>query len=101
MNEKTLLKIQEDWEQSGLLDSTCEEKKIYLAIKLQESQDFLIERNGGDEVETLIFPVIVRAFKENENFEALPLICEFINDFEKIDLETEFICNWIKNKFNK
>lgn len=99
MEKNTLLKLNGYWEASGLLLTIPDDKKSNISIKLDEVRKFLLERNGGDEVETIAFPVVIRAFKKNEDFDAVSLIKEFINDFKKADLEAEFICNWIEYKF--
>lgn len=98
MEKNTLLELKYYWEASGLLFTIPEDKKSNLSTKLDEVREFLLERNGGDEVETLAFPVIIRAFKKNEDFDAVSLIKEFIDDFKKADLEAEFICKWIEHK---
>ena len=104
-----------DWSSSGLIDSIPDKKKDIVSQKLNETRAFLIERNGGDEFETLAFPFIIRSFKESEDFDTVSLIKEFLEDYEKnvslikefledyekVDLQAEYLVGWISNKFKK
>lgn len=101
MEKTVLLTIHNSFNEAGLLDDISEDKKEKLSIKLIETQKFLIERNENDDVETLIFPLVARAFRKNENFDAVSLVKEFIDDYKKVDLLAEYLVSWIDNKFKK
>ena len=89
------------WLQSGLLDGTSDNKKEELILKLNEVQNFLNIRNGNDEVETLIYPLIVRYFNINEKFNALELVKKFIKDFKETDFEKDYLERWINETLNR
>ena len=92
------MKNYEKWNETGLLNNVPESKKEKLAIKLQEAEKILVERNANDEVEVLIFPLIVRYFDVDEEFDVDEVVADFIKYYDEIDSEMEYLEKWVNNK---
>ena len=111
----------EKWEQSGLLEHVPQEMKFLYSKNLETTQRFMEIRNGNDQVETLIYPIVFRITKKDKSMNVVQTIKDFIQEFttnkfdiykdyiddyenEENDGELEFVENFItrytKNKLN-
>ena len=115
MKEKELI---EKWEQTGLLDTVLQEMKFLYSTNLEKACRFLKVRNGNDQVETMIFPVVFRMTKLDKSFDIIKVVEDFIEfyknnkfdvyrnyivDYEndENDCELEIIESFIKNYTNE
>jgi uncharacterized protein (UPF0305 family) len=119
MKEEDLVK---KWEQSGLLDTVSIGMKNLYSMNLEKACRFLKIRNGNDQVETLIFPIVFRITKLDKSVDVIQTVENFIkfykktklnvynnyiddykndeNDENDLEIIEKFIINYIKNKLN-
>lgn len=100
------------WRDSGLLDNIPEDQKKYV-IKLFNHAYSNMYFFGDNEYEVLIYPIIVRIYKEKHiNFSDVgKIIVEIKKQYKNIDfatghifnvdVESEFVHNYIENYINK
>ena len=90
MKESELI---EKWEQSGLLKTVPQEMKYLYSKNFEIAQRFMEIRNGNDQVETLIYPIVFRITKHDKSMNVVQTIKDFIQDFEtnKFDIYKDYI----------
>jgi hypothetical protein len=93
MKESELI---EKWEQSGLLETVPQEMKFLYSKNLETAQRFMEVRNGNDQVETLIYPIVFRITKKDKSMNVIQTIQDFIQKFEtnKFDIYKDYIDNY-------
>lgn len=93
MKENELIK---KWEQSGMLETVPQEMKFLYSINLERAQRFLEIRNGNDQVETLIYPIVFRITKLDKSMDVIKTVKDFIQDFgsNKFEIYKNYIDNY-------
>ena len=93
MKESELI---EKWEQSGLLNTVPQEMKFLYSKNFETAQRFMEIRNGNDQVETLIYPIVFRITKFDKSMDVVKTVEDFIQNFEinKFDIYKDYIHNY-------
>jgi len=97
MKENELI---EKWEQSGFLDTVSKQMKLLYSKNLEKACRFLEIRDGNDQIETMIFPIIFRITKLSESFDIIKIIEDFIEFYEnsKFDIYKDYIDDYKNDK---